>query len=567
MWALVCLSIFPVCHADTPGKLFIRIVDAESDKTVPARILVTDTLGKSYIAEDALPVPSMCGDRVFFGDRPGGGGEPGDEIAASEDAVAEFGMQRQIKDTFSDALHFYSDGEFQLAVPAGEYNIEVFKGPEYVRTSKKVTLKAGEELQATIRKKRFANMPAEGWYSADDHIHIPRPDSSVNSLVLKMMQAEDINVANILSMGRADTNSVSAQYAFGADSEHREGNYIIISGQENNRTHLLGHTITLGAESSIYHPETYPIYRLAWEEAVRQGGINGYAHYAEARLGFEPGLPILLPHNLMHFIEVLQRNHGRYGAWYDTLNLGFRIAATAGTDYMCNNAFPGAERFYTRVEGAFTYDNWLKGVHDGKTFVTTGPLLEFHINGEEIGGEVVIPKPGEVALKGAVRFRMERRDWMAGMELVRNGEVVHRFARIDDSGAVNFDISFFVAESSWLAVRTYGRYANMFPKAAAYPTAHTSPIFVTVENKPPLEKSVRAQTTAKKWLAGLCELEYRLTPENIEYTAHSANVHARKDPLPVETLLANRDDLIGEILEAKAFFSTFFEAGSPAPCQ
>ena len=144
------------------------------------------------------------------------------------------------------------------------------------------------------------------------------------------------------------------------------------AGQENPRSHYLGHTITLGAAEPVFDADQYLIYRKIWERTTDLGGINGFAHAIATSGGVSPyrGGAVLLPHNLMHFLEVLQFNRGGYQFWYDILNLGHRIAGTAGTDYPCaDQTIPGHERFYTRVEGELTYEKWLDAVRNGRTFV------------------------------------------------------------------------------------------------------------------------------------------------------------------------------------------------------
>ena len=108
-------------------------------------------------------------------------------------------------------------------------------------------------------------------------------------------------------------------------------------------------------------------------------------------LAVHDGMAVVAPHDLLHFMEGLQFNRSGYEAWYELLALGFRVTPTAGTDYPCGGQnLPGHERFYTKVEGPLRYASWLDGVRQGRTFVTTGPIVEFHVNGMDIGGEVFL---------------------------------------------------------------------------------------------------------------------------------------------------------------------------------
>ncbi len=367
-------------------------------------------------------------------------------------------------------------------------------------------------------------------------------------------------------MGKVKNFTIAPQHAHGPDSYYQEGNYILAAGQENPRTHFLGHTITLGAHTALHNPEKYLIYRLIWEEAVKQGGLNGFAH------GFLPngsivpprdGMAVVLPHNLLHFVEVLQFNRSGYGAWYDVLALGFRVAPTAGTDYPCaDQTIPGHERFYTKVEGPFTYDNWLEGLRNGRTFVTTGPLIEFRVNGEDIGSEIVLEEATSVEVTGSVVFDPERDD-LSFVELVHNGDVINRFSRVEGAAQIQFTVSYLVHESSWFALRGYGArltdntFATPLHISSFKPTSnvHSAPIYVTLKNRPGVERSSRSRRIARSWLARLEDIERVLAVENMEYLASKLEL-PNFDAVPRDVLMNNRRELLEEIQVAKDFFRT-----------
>ena len=67
-----------------------------------------------------------------------------------------------------------------------------------------VDIPASGTISHAIRLERWSDLPRQGWYSADDHLHIPRPTSELNPAISKMMQAEDIHVANLLQMGKVE---------------------------------------------------------------------------------------------------------------------------------------------------------------------------------------------------------------------------------------------------------------------------------------------------------------------------------------------------------------------------
>lgn len=555
------------------GVLHLTITDAETGEVTPARIEVLNDSGESFIAIDALPVAV-------------GHIDPNEDAVlvneSFEVALSRFG--KTTRSPYTGKEQFYSIGESVLKLPVGIYKIRAFKGPEYIAGFTDIKIEKVIEKKKEIKLRRFANMPAQGWYSSDDHLHLSRTHKGVDPLILKQMQAEDIHVGNILQMGRSHSFSITPQYAHGPESLYQEGDHLIITGQENLRTHIFGHTITLGAKEPIRDNDNYLIYRLFWEKAIKQGGINGYAHWGNHQAyNYVPssGMPLVAPHNMMHFIEVLQANRIQYDAWYDMLNLGFRIAPTAGTDYSGAYGFPGDVRFYTRVDGSLTYEKWLDSVRKGRTFVTTGPLLSFRVNGKDMGEEIILPEVGSVTVEGEVRYDPEKdisesknavsndarelfdnqeNGYVIGLELVENGNVVRRFARVNDNGFIKFKINHEIKKSSWLSLRTINitsvETKNSFPNTKKAAIAHTAPIYITVKNTPPISAQPQAKATARAWLASLDLLEEKFKGDNIYYMK---NFGITLDLVSEEMLLGNRLAIMEEIETARRFFESYLE--------
>jgi hypothetical protein len=556
--AVVLLSVAasspsPLFAQDRAGTLRLSIHDAGTGDPVPTRIEIRGADGAYYVAEDALPAHGDCA----MGD-PGSG--PVDRAAS----VAPFSDRVRLDNPYTSTPQFYSTGRSSIRLPEGVATIRVFKGPEYKVGVAKIEIADGATLEHRIDLTRWIDMPKKGWYSADDHLHIQRPTPESNLGVSKMLQAEDIHVGNLLQMGKVTSFAIASQYAHGPGGVYQEGYYILAAGQENPRTHFLGHTITLGAASAHFDREKYLIYRRLWEKTAKEGAINGFAHLV-APSGFmiapQDGIAVVLPHGLLHFAEVLQFNRSGYETWYDLLALGFRITATAGSDYPCGGqSLPGHERFYTSVEGPLTYPKWIESVRRGRTFVTTGPLVEFRVNSQDIGGEVALEDSSTVELTGSVVFDPERDDVVA-IELVQNGDVVERFSRTSGESKIEFRVARRVDEASWFAVRAYGAridentFVNPLIFSSFQPTSnvHTSPIYVSIKNRPGIETSARSKAVARSYLARLSDLERLLAEDNIG--ALSAKLaEPTMDAVPKDVFLDNRQDLLDEIREAKKFF-------------
>ncbi len=534
-----------------PGSLHLTVLDADSGQPTPARVELLDKQGEAYVARDALPVDGDC--ELYYGN------SPQEDLSGWTLERALALLKKKVDNPYTGTTQFYSVGKSVVSLPPGTYKLKVFKGVEYKIQAREIDVRPGKITQLTVNMSRWINMPEQGWYSADDHIHIARPVKELDPIISKMMQAEDLHVGNLLQMGLSIRFNRTPQYAHGPDSIYQEGNYILATGQENPRTDFRGHTIILGASSPIHFPKNYLIYRLFFEEARRQGALSGYAHFGGDEIGGDFGLGIDLPHGLLSFIEVLQWNRGIYNFWYDVLNAGFRITPTAGTDYPCARAnIPGRERFYTKVEGPFTYENWLEGVRKGHTFVTTGPILEFRVNGKGMGEEVVLSRRGSVQLEGRVRFDPTW-DEVEHLQVIENGQLLRSFPRKVGAAEIRFQFEHDVQESSWLAIRAYGNKLGEIDPMSNHiqgtrrhtSEAHSSPVYLTLKGGPPLSAQPRVKAAARAWLARLEDFESRLAEDQIE----SLDREYIGNIVELDLLLKNREALLEEIRKAKEYFT------------
>jgi hypothetical protein len=85
--------------------------------------------------------------------------------------------------------------------------------------------------------------------------------------------------ARLWDEGTVDQFGVTPQHGFGAAGEYRLGDTLLLAGQEHPRTHFLGHTITLGADTAVDLRDTYIAYDTFWRAAAREHGLPGYAHF------------------------------------------------------------------------------------------------------------------------------------------------------------------------------------------------------------------------------------------------------------------------------------------------
>ena len=533
--------------AATGGRLDLRVTEGAGGRETPARVELLDKDGRAWIAEDALLVGPGYEEREIPW-------EGGIERALSL-------LSRKIENPFTRTTQFHTDGSSSVVLPAGAYRMRIYKGIEFKVASREFEIEDGGALALDVPLERWADMPAQGWFGSDDHLHISRPVPELNPILSKWMQAEDIHVANLLQFGTYRSFTAAPQLGFGSEGVYREGDHLLVSGQENPRGDFLGHGIILGARGPIHFPEHYLVFRKFWKAAREQGGLSGYAHWG---MGSEAqsGIALDLPTGLIDFIEVMECWDANYDVWYAVLNSGIRMTPTAGTDYGTLPNLPGRERFYTRVEGTLTLESWLDGIRRGETFVTNGPMLEFRVGGTGMGGEERLARPGRVRVRAALRFDPERDD-MFRIEIVRDGVVLKSVPRIAGASEVNFDEEIEIDRTCWLAVRAWGIKLGEFEPPDGYvppwrnrkrdapaSLAHSAAVHVTVDGTPDLSRQDRAKALARAWLARLDELEGVLGEENLRFIAKQGS-HYKPD---LDYLLANRPSLLEAIRQSREYY-------------
>ena len=377
------------------GWLDLTVAGADG-KPMPARIGLYDSTGR-------MPIPS----------------NEAVEIKKFDDRTRTYLLRAQTVWPADNKQVFYVGGRYRTRLPAGSYRLVATRGIEYKFADEQLSVRAGETLSKTVTLLRWFDQPSAGWYSGDVHIHSPRRDATDERAMQLQAQAEDLHVANVLEMGNVTTTHFP-QRGWGArDGRVIDTLHALVSGQEDPRTGHRGHTIHLDLTAPVRFPDQYLLFHKVFEAVAQQGGLSGYAHAQGDGLGTLPGLAIDGPFGLIDFVEIAQGGQVVTRNWFDLLNLGLRIAPAAGTDYPYLD-HPGAVRNYVQVPGDYSVDGWFEGLGAGRTFVTTGPLLSFLLNGKSMGEEVRVAagEPITIDARGLAESRLRwprpRRDHRAG---------------------------------------------------------------------------------------------------------------------------------------------------------
>lgn len=436
----------------------------------------------------------------------------------------------------------YVDGVFSDQVPSGDYQLIVAKGPEYRVESISLSVPAtGLTKPIAVRLKRVFDLPSQGWYSGDAHIHLAR-DRGDNARLLRFLAAEDVHISNLLR-----TDNIGAryyeQYGYGRRGRAGEGRYSIVPGVEGPRTAVAGHIIALNPKRALTDAPEYLLYNR-FLDAYRQGGATtGFAHVGANEFRASLGLALEVSLGGVDFVEIFQ--NGRLGTqlWYELLNLGFRVAPAAGSDYPYYDQ-PGAVRNYVAMGRSRSVDSWFSGLKAGQTFVTNGPIPMLRIDDRGLGQTISLEKPKAVPVIASAALNPDLGK-LTSIELVSCGKVV---AQLDASAGPDYRFAVPLRESGWLALRVNGTNAT---------AAHTAPIYVDAGDGRSWCKDSVSQL-ANQMLSRLSDLEQRVPDifDELEYWDSSK--------LP-ETLERLRPQINARIGEARNFYLRLKREGAARP--
>jgi len=382
---------------------------------------------------------------------------------------------------------FYLGGKGKLGVSPKGKTARIYHGFEY----KPVELTIPQDGKVHLAMERWINMPKLGWYSGQTHIHTTDLGSPVHfsqnwPLV---SQAEDLSASYILTLkGEWDTHAIYAdEYPMGPRNAFSTTEHHISYGEEF-RNNPYGHLAFLGLKALIQPISTgalgevggpdYPANATILDQALAQGANTIAAHFGNFRAakveqirsnwpstGFE--MPVDIALGKIQIAEI-EGNGGQTDVWYDLLNCGFKIPATAGPDWFMKDT----PRVYVYLgTDQFTLDNWRRGLQEGNSFITRGPMLFFKVNGEHPGSSLDVKK-------GETNFQVSAEaltpEGQIPVEVLYNGEVILK------TSDTSFQIS--VEDSGWLAVRCQG--------------AHSNPVYINIEGRP-----AGSAKAAKKFIA------------------------------------------------------------------
>lgn len=447
-----------------------NITDKESGKPLAVRVEVSDTSGNNYWT-------------------------PIEGVSYAVDRNRKVGWNTTLWEN-QPGPFFYLEGKGKLGTSPRGKTARIYHGFEF----KPLELEIPEDGKVNVAMERWINMPHLGWYSGQTHIHTTDLGSPVqfSQYWPVVSRAEDLKASYILTLkGEWNTHAIYAnEYPMGPRDAFSTAEHHISYGEEF-RNNPYGHLAFLGLNSLIQPISTgalgevggpdYPANAAVLDEALAQGANTIAAHFGIFRAkkleqiaagwpstGFE--MPVDIALGKIQIAEI-EGNGGQTDVWYDLLNCGFKIPATAGPDWFLKDT----PRVYVYLgEQKFTMDNWRKKLREGNSFITRGPMLFFSVNGEHPGSTLNV-KNGQSAFE--INARALTPNGALPVEVLYNGKVILTTSQT----AIKVNLK----DSGWLAVRCQG--------------AHSNPVYINMEGRPaglaePARKFIQITDRLADWV-------------------------------------------------------------------
>ena len=229
--------------------------------------------------------------------------------------------------------------------------------------------------------------------------------------------------------------------------------------------------------------DNWPLYGELSRDTMRMGGFAIYAHG-----GYSQAIHADFVQKRVSAVELLQFGVYRgieLAGWYDILNIGYRFPCVGASDYPACRKLGDCQTYVSQNDQA-GFAGWLKAAAEGRSFVTTGPLLLLEVDGERPGGIIRLSGPGAHHVRVKVRVKSHVAP-VQTVQVIVGGKVVfaQAVAPEDQTGRwIELDRTIDLDRSSWIAARAFGVTRTGAPDAEA----HTNPVYVDIGDKAPYNR-------------------------------------------------------------------------------
>jgi hypothetical protein len=403
---------------------------------------------------------------------------------------------------------FTQDGFFQIPLPPGEYEVEIFHGMDYLSQNRRIVIAEDQVVKQTFDLDHWLPLRKLGWINGDGHAHLytdKRCDDDMLTTVRTICLAQGVDFL-CSNQGWAGYDDDTWRHGYDKFSDR---DFKLYYGAEMPK-YRTGHIWWLGLKSthgyfaaamdSMYEnryyrsskmphwdfdqlpfpniPDVHLISRLKalhqvaaciphptswwWE---KRGETSKYVTNVCSYLAFG-----LLAGDL-DALTVMGYNSDHYfyqNLWFHILNAGYRMTPVAELDggYGENNKFPyGLYRVYYKVGDEVSLPGIVKAVRKGQTMVTSGPVIFASIDNEhEVGTELSADGRAHT-LSIEAYASSDAEDYLTFLLLFRNGKIHSLWdLRAEKPRQVRREVVISEQERAWYVVKSYGRNTQADPK-------------------------------------------------------------------------------------------------------
>lgn len=436
---------------------------------------------------------------------------------------------------------------FVADLEPGKYTVTIERGKEYRSLTRQIEI-GEEDVAEKFELKRFVNMAERGWYSGETHVH-----RKLAELPL-LIQAEDLNVAFPLtywvtdseqtpSTGNKSTDPKPAAKLIRVDRSHviwpvnTEYEIFTVRGER----HTLGAVFVLN-HRDVMRLKTPPVKGVAEFARSQHALLDLDKHNWPWSMTIAPLMNVQLfelTNNHIwrtdflfknwyveyapEFMEIERDDQGGFTergwvdfgfqTWYALLNCGFNIRPSGGTASGVHPVPLGFGRVYVHLPDGFDYDQWVKQLEAGRSFVTTGPLLDARFNSQPPGARIQVDYRTDFSAKLSGTIDSEHP--IARIDIVVNGEVAQSIKpqqqKTDSGYRTPFEAAVKIEGQSWIAVRCF----EALPDSNRFRFAHTAAAYYEVQGQPLRPRKVEVDYLIERVQAELKRHANTLSEESL----------------------------------------------------
>lgn len=400
------------------------------------------------------------------------------------------------------------DGSFSIDLQKGTYTMEVFHGIDYLSQKFSFTVN-GRITDTVIYLKRWYNLKQKGWYNGDGHDHLYtdlKPDTAMMKLVRRICVAQGVDFM-CTAQGWSGYNDATWREGYAKFSDDK---FLVHYGSEMPK-YRTGHTWWLGQKSTRgmfdatmdttyeYHyyqsdqgttwnfdqlkfpqiPDIEIVSRFKKEDGSlaiaghptswwmqQRGTIEKYVTNVACNLSFS-----LLSGKIWDGLVAMGYNHDHYfyqNLWFNVLNQGYRMPSFSELDGGLgkdDKFYYGSMRTYFHVDGQFTIDKMVKAAKEGRSFLTSGPIVLANVDRKYVIGDVIPADIKTHQLNIEAYASGEKDDYLSYVVVFRNGRILKLYdLRSEKQRHFSAALTFKEDKKSWYIVKVYGRRAWKNPR-------------------------------------------------------------------------------------------------------